>query len=91
MRGNPLRHFIPDEIYHLLKENGFLNERAVRDYYMKQKFELLKHKLPPKRIFEMLQEEFPYLSVDTVRKIIYTRGQWDPYNENYPLKEMVNY
>ncbi|GAB4364247.1 MAG: hypothetical protein Kow0042_02690 [Calditrichia bacterium] len=74
MRGNPLRQFISDELFHKLKSNGFLNERAVRDFYMKKRFESLKKKHPPKEIFQMLQEEFPYLSVDTVRKIIYTRN-----------------
>ncbi len=74
MRGNPLQDFIPDELFFRLKSKGFLNERAVRDYYMKQRFENLKKSHPPKRIFSILQEEFPYLSVDTVRKIIYSRN-----------------
>ncbi len=73
MRGNPLREFIPDELFYKLQEKGFLNERAVRDYYMKKQFEKLRKHHQPKRIFEMLQQEFPYLSVDTVRKIIYSR------------------
>lgn len=73
MRGNPLREFIPDELFFELKEKGFLNERAVRDYYMKKQFEQLRRHYQPKQIFQMLQREFPYLSVDTVRKIIYSR------------------
>ncbi|HFE63809.1 MAG TPA: hypothetical protein ENK14_05245 [Caldithrix sp.] len=74
MRGNPLQEFIPDELFFKLQTKGFLNERAVRDFYMKKRFEALKKTIPPKKIFSMLQAEFPYLSVDTVRKIIYTRN-----------------
>ena len=74
MRGNPLQDFIPDELFFRLKSKGFLNERAVRDYYMKQRFENLKKSHPPKRIFSILQEEFPYA---------YTQADYDsnsPYN-----------
>ncbi len=74
MRGNPLREFIPDELFFKLKSKGFLNERAVRDFYMKKRFQILKQDHPPKKIFSILQQEFPYLSVDTVRKIIYSKN-----------------
>ncbi|MEJ2634853.1 MAG: hypothetical protein P8184_06120 [Calditrichia bacterium] len=74
MRSNPLQEFIPDELFFTLKSKGFINERAVRDYYMKKRFEDMKEHHPPKAIFHMLQKEFPYLSVDTVRKIIYSRN-----------------
>jgi len=75
MRGNPLREFVPDEIFFFLKEKGFLNDAAVGDYYLKKRFEDLKKSCRPKDIFEMLQAEVPYLSVDTVRKIIYSRNE----------------
>ena len=77
MRGNPIREFLPDEFYYLLKEKGFINERAVRDFYMKKRFEELKIYHPPKDIFSILQKEFPYLSEDTVRKIIYSRNGFE--------------
>lgn len=74
MRGNPLRDFITDDLFETLWSKGFLNETAIRDYYLKQQFQVLKKEHSPKKIFEMLQAEFPYLSVDTVRKIIYSRN-----------------
>ncbi len=74
MRGNPLHEIIPDDLFYKLKTKGFLNERAVRDFYMKKRFEDLKKEYPPKKIFSLLQQEFPYLSVDTVRKIIYSKN-----------------
>ncbi len=77
MRGNPIREFVPDEFFYLLKEMGFINERAVRDFYMKKRFEELKTYHSPKDIFSILQKEFPYLSEDTVRKIIYSRNGFE--------------
>ena len=73
MRGNPLREFMDDRMFQQLWESGFLNERAVRDYYIRQKFDLLKARLRPKEIIDQLQGEFPYLSTETVRKIVYSR------------------
>lgn len=73
MRGNPIPEFIPDKLYFLLKSMGFLNERSIRDYYLKKKFNTLRTKYSRKEIFGILQKEFPYICEDTIRKIIYTR------------------
>ena len=73
MRGNPIRDYLDDEKFKLLWEKGFLNERAIRDHYIREKFGELKRELKPKRIIELLQEEFSYLSNETIRKIVYSR------------------
>ncbi len=73
MRGNPLREFLDDELFQKLWESGFLNERAVRDHYIREKFCELKDRYKPKEIIIMLQREFPYLSTETVRKIVYSK------------------
>jgi len=73
MRGNPIREFIPDHWYYSLKSMGFLDERTIRDYYLKKKFENLRTQYSPRQIFGILQKEFPYICEDTIRKIIYTR------------------
>ncbi len=73
MHGNPLREFLDDKQFRMLWENGFLNERAVRDFYIRQKFFLLKNKKKPKEIINHLQQEFSYLSHETIRKIVYSR------------------
>ena len=73
MRGNPLRDFLDDELFQKLWESGFLNERAIRDYYIREKFCALKSQHKPKKIIIMLQKEFPYLSTETVRKIVYSK------------------
>jgi len=73
MQGNPLREYLNDEQFRVLWENGFLNERAVRDFYIRQKFSLLKNERKPKEIINRLQQEFSYLSHETIRKIVYSR------------------
>ena len=73
MRGNPISEFIPDDLYFTLKSMGFLDERTIRDYYLKKKFEQLRSQYSPRQIFRILQKEFPYICEDTIRKIIYTR------------------
>ncbi len=73
MRGNPLREFLDDEQFQMLWEKGFLNERAVRDHYIRKKFLLLKAQLKPREIIDRLQKEFSYLSHETIRKIVYSR------------------
>lgn len=73
MRGNPLRKYLDDESFHLLLSRGFLNERAIRDLYIKDRYGKLKEEARPKEIFHMIQEEFSYLSVETIRKIIYSK------------------
>jgi hypothetical protein len=73
MNGNPLRNIITDEQFQVLMEKGFLNERAIRDFYIRKKFFQLKKSHPPKEIISQLREEFPYLSLETIRKIVYSR------------------
>jgi len=77
MRGNPLGEFIPDHLYHELNAQGFLNERAIRDYYLKKRFNELRASYSPREIFSLLQKEFSYICEDTIRKIIYTRDNFD--------------
>jgi hypothetical protein len=77
MRGNPISEFIPENLYFDLLKKGFLNERAIRDYYLKKKYYTLRSRYTPQDIFSLLQEEFPYICKDTIRKIIYTRGEID--------------
>ncbi len=77
MRGNPIREFLPDDYYYELKSKGFLNERAIRDYYLKKRFHFLHSNRSSCEIFSILQREFPYLSEDTIRKIIYSKNKTD--------------
>ena len=88
MRGNPIKEFIPDHLYYELNNKGFLNERAIRDYYLKKRFLELRSEYAPREIFSLLQKEFPYICEDTIRKIIYSRDQFDSMiQEKPPLKK----
>lgn len=73
MPGNMLKDFIDDEAYGKLKKMGFLNERAVRDYYIRKRFNSLRNQSKPRQIIKELQKEFPYLAIDSIRKIAYTK------------------
>jgi len=84
MRGNPLKEFIPDHLYYELNDKGFLNERAIRDYYLKKSFLELRIDYTPREIFSLLQKEFPYICEDTIRKIIYSRDQFDSIIQDKP-------
>jgi hypothetical protein len=73
MCGNPLKDYLNDDQFKVLWEKGFLNERAIRDHYIREKFGDLKGELKPKEIIDMLQREFSYLSTETIRKIVYSK------------------
>jgi hypothetical protein len=77
MRGNPISEFISDKLYFDLMAKGFLNERAIRDFYLKKQFNEMRTRHTPQQIFSLLHEEFPYICEDTIRKIIYTRNEMD--------------
>ena len=70
---NLLREFMDDELYETLNRLGILNHKAVRDYYIRKKFKQLKNKQKPGKIMEKLREEFPYLSIETIKKIVYSK------------------
>jgi hypothetical protein len=72
MNSNPLAELINDEIYNLLFSKGLIDEKSVRDYIIRKKFKTLRsNKLSSGDAIESLQEEYPYLQFDTIRKIVY--------------------
>ncbi len=77
MTENPLKEILNDDQYVRLKRMGFLNDCAVRDYYIRKKFNMLKGKIKSKHIIEDLQQEFSYLSIESTRKIVYYKpSRW---------------
>ncbi|MCB0262785.1 MAG: hypothetical protein R3C41_13410 [Calditrichia bacterium] len=83
MNNNPIKEIITDDKYQKLMSMGFLNERAIRDYYLRKKFESLRRHYKPGLIVERLREEFPYLTIETVRKIVYSK-------HNHKLESLPN-
>ena len=74
--SNPLPDLIPDEIYQLLHTHDLISEKGVRDYIIRQAFKKMRQEqeLKSSEALERLQAVYPYLQIDTIRKIIYRIG-----------------
>ena len=69
---NPLSDLISDEVYQVLEHHSLLSEKGIRDYHIRVKFKTMRaNEVPACDAIELLREEYPYLQVDTVRKIVY--------------------
>jgi hypothetical protein len=70
---NPLSDLIPDELYYLLRTNDLINEKGLRDFIIRRVYQQLREVRQLNRgdAIEELQAIYPYLQVDTIRKIIY--------------------
>lgn len=70
---NPVADLIPDEVYMLLRSNDMINEKAVRDYVIRRAFHQLREQqnIKTAEAIEKIKEVYPYLQLDTIRKIIY--------------------
>ena len=76
MAGNPVGDLIPDEVYEMLMTHNLINEKGVRDYIIRKAFRAMKEQedLKSCEALARLQTIYPYLQVDTIRKIIYRIG-----------------
>lgn len=68
---NPLSDILSDEVYEKLIENSLLDYKAVRDYQIKRRFKDLRNYMSVGDAIEKIQDEYPYLRFDTIRKIVY--------------------
>jgi len=69
---NPLADLINDQLFLELIKRGVVNEKYVRDYYLRTKFKEMRDKrIGANEAIERLKEEYPYLQFDTIRKIVY--------------------
>ena len=72
--SNPLAGLISDEVFSVLAEHNLLNEKGVRDYHIRQRFRAMRRSnVSAYDAIERLQEDYPYLQFDTIRKIVYNR------------------
>jgi hypothetical protein len=72
--NNPLAELISDEIFELLDSRGLINKKSVRDYEIRKRFDNLRNnELSTGDAIEIIQEDYPYLQFDSIRKIIYNR------------------
>jgi hypothetical protein len=73
-KNNPLSELISDEVYELLDSKGLINKKSVRDYMIRKRFDNLRQKeISAGDAIEKIQEDYPYLQFDSIRKIIYNR------------------
>ena len=68
---NPLSDLLGDDVYEKLIENSLLDYKAVRDYQIKRRFKDLRNYMSVGDAIEKIQDEYPYLRFDTIRKIVY--------------------
>lgn len=72
--NNPLKELISDEVYNLLDSRGLINQKSVRDYQIRKRFDTYRTKeLTAGEAIEKIQKDYPYLQFDSIRKIIYNR------------------
>lgn len=75
MVQNPLKAHISDSIFEFLVKNSLLREKGVRDFKIRQHFSALKREYTTQKAIELLQDEYPYLQYETIRKIIYQKAR----------------
>ncbi len=70
---NPLTGMLSDELFNTLLANDLLNEKALRDFMIRQQFKKLKAEsnLRTMDVMNEIQRMYPYLQLDTIRKIVY--------------------
>lgn len=71
---NPLSELISDEVFEILDSRGLINQKSVRDYKIRKRFDNLREKeLSTGDAIERIQKDYPYLQFDSIRKIIYNK------------------
>ena len=68
---NTLSELIDDETYNNLKKYKLLDEKAIRDYKIRQMYKDMRREMSAGEAIDKIQEMFPYLQFDTIRKIVY--------------------
>jgi hypothetical protein len=69
---NPISDLINDQLFVELIRRGVVNEKYVRDYYLRSRFkEMRENRIGANEAIEKLNSEYPYLQFDTIRKIVY--------------------
>ena len=72
---NPLAGLISDEDFRVLEAHQLLSRRGIRDYQMRLAFRQMRRERGRAAVaIERLKDVYPYLQVDTIRKIVYNTG-----------------
>ena len=72
-KRNPIAEFLPDALYDLLRNYDLINEKALRDFLIRRDYRKVRKELHLCRAdaIDYVQQLYPYLQGDTIRKIIY--------------------
>lgn len=68
---NLLSDLVSDDVFQTLQEQGLLNDKAIRDYHIRKSFKEFRKDMSTSEAIEKLQQLYPYLQFDTLRKIVY--------------------
>ena len=68
---NLLSDLVSDDVFQTLQEQGLLNDKAIRDYHIRKSFKEFRKEMSTSEAIEKLQQLYPYLQFDTLRKIVY--------------------
>ncbi|MBN1632778.1 MAG: hypothetical protein JW917_01275 [Ignavibacteria bacterium] len=71
LNTNPLSDLIDDDVFEKLKKYKLLDEKAIRDYKIRQMYKDMRREMSAGEAIDKIQEMFPYLQFDTIRKIVY--------------------
>jgi hypothetical protein len=73
---NPVPDLIPDEFYEILRAHDLISEKGIRDHIIRKAFKTMRDEqaLKSSEALTRLQAVYPYLQIDTIRKIIYRIG-----------------
>ncbi len=73
---NPVPDLIPDEVYRVLLAHDLISEKGIRDHIIRKAYKAMRdeQELKSCEALERLQAVYPYLQIDTIRKIIYRIG-----------------
>ena len=74
--SNPVPDLISDDVFHVLRDNDLISEKGIRDHIIRRAFKSMREEqaLKSSEALAKLQAIYPYLQIDTIRKIIYRIG-----------------
>ena len=67
---NPIPELIPDSVFDELHAKRFLQETALRDFCMRRDYKAMRKTNRKPVVMDLLQLQYPYLSIDSIRKIV---------------------
>lgn len=73
-KKNPIREIVSDDTYKSLVEANLLNKNKIRDFTIKKRYAFLRStKMNADDCIVCLQKEYPYLQIDTLKKLSYQK------------------